>query len=238
MLQPRAIAKFAILATAFYAALTFSPRLWPSLQQGYASVFRFGANTFFSQFWLWPQARVAFLDLNSDDLIGDINALIPGEMPDGFKAPLPGAEKDTLMVLVNRRTPGSIGMLRTSSSLMGYVPVALLIALVLATPMRWSRRGWAVLLGLLLIQFFIAVRVSVLLLHNGFAAMEKPYALFRPGPFVRGVLARANEVLADNPTFAYVGTVCVWLIILFGFGMLDRRRAARANPARAKRTSP
>lgn len=239
MLQPRAIAKFAILATAFYAALTFSPRLWPSLQQGYASVFRFGGNAFFSQFWLWPEAHVAFLDLYSDDLIGDINASIPGAMPDGFTPPPPRADQDTLMVLVNQRVPGSIGMLRTSSSFMGYVPVAMVIALVLATPMRWSRKGWAVIWGLLLVQAFIAVRVSVLLLHHGFAASEKQYVLFRPGPFMTGLLGRVNEVLADNPTFAYIGPpVGVWLIILFGFGMLDRRRTAKANPAHARRTSP
>lgn len=235
MLQPKAIVKFAILATAIYAALTFTPRLWPPLQQQYAGVFRFGGNAFFSQFWLWPQGRVAFLDLHSDDLIGDINASFPGEMPDGFTPPSPRAEQDTLLVLVNRRTPGSIGMLRTSSSLMGYVPVALLIALVSATPMRWSRRGWAVLWGLLLVQAFIAIRISALVLNQGFAVAEKPYALFQPGRFVKWMLASASEVLADNPSFAYVAPVCIWLIVLFSFAMFDRRRREKSTPPGEKR---
>ena len=236
MLQPKAITRFAILATVFYVALTFPPRLWPPLQRQYAGVFRFCGDAFFSQFWLWPEGRIAFLDLHSDDLIGDINGTFPGEMPDGFTAPSPRAEQDTMLVLLNQRSPGSIGMLLTSSSLMGYVPVALLIALVFATPMRWTRRGWAVLWGLLLVQAFIAIRISALVLNKGFAVAEKPYALFQPGRFAKWVLASSNEVLADNPSFAYVAPVCIWLIVLFGFAMFDRLRPEKSRPPSEKRS--
>lgn len=233
MLQPKAVIRFVLLAIAIYSPLAFPARLWPAWEQTYASVFRLGGSAFFSQFWVWPEASVRFLDLRSESLVADINNVMPGELPDGFRPPRRTTDKDTLLLLMNRNTPGPIGMLRTGSHMMGYVPTSVLIALILATPFRWSRRGWALLWGMILVHAFIAVRLSAMLIHSGFGAPGKAYALFKPGLFWQGTLARIDEVLADNPTFAYVAPVCLWMLILFGFQLWstwrDKQHQARGK---------
>jgi len=132
---------------------------------------------------------------------------------------LPRAEgvRDTLLVFQNRTTPASPGFLRTSSRVVGYVPTAVLVSLVVATPVGWKRRGWLLLWGIALVEVFIVLRLTALMLHTGFADADKAYALFRPGPFAADVIARCHTVLADNPTFAYVAPVFLWLIVLLGF---------------------
>jgi hypothetical protein len=69
---------------------------------------------------------------------------------------------------------------------------------------------------MLLVHAFILFRITIVVLKNGFAA-DKPYALFHPGPFWQDILRRADEVLADNPTFSYLVPVVIWLFILMGF---------------------
>lgn len=233
MFQPKAITRFALLAGVFYFALAAPPRIWPAWQRCHASAFRLVGDAFFSRFWFWPEAHVRFLDARSANLVADINRSMPGELPTGLIPPAATAEQDTLLLLLNRRSPGNIGMLLTSSSVIAHVPLALFMALVLATPMRWSRRGWVMLCGFLLVQLFVAVRMSVLLLHHGFAA-EKKYALFDPGPIVRGALKRADEVLADNPTFAFIAPVCIWLLVMFVFARRDRKRAMATQGGRSR----
>lgn len=223
MPQPKAVIRFALLWLVIYSPLAFLPSAWPAWKHAYAELFRTGGNAFFSQFWVWPQASVRFLDLSSSTLVADIDAVLPDKLPPGFKPPTPNREQDTLLVLRNRHTRGSIGMLRTGTHMMGYGPTTVLIALLLATQVGWSRRGWSLVWGMLGIHLLIAVRLTVLVTNNGFAAPGKRYALFHPGPLVSSLLTRADEVLADNPTFAYVAPVCLWLLILLGFRAWQRR---------------
>lgn len=236
MLQTKAITRFAVTATVVYLAFAVPPRVSTTFHAYTAGVFRFAGDAFFSQFWFWPEARVRFLDARSTSLIDTINRAMPGELPSGVTPPKPGGEQDTLLLLLNAGTPGEIGMLLTSSSLMAYAPFTLIAALILATPTRWSRKGWALLWGLLLVQAFVFVRLTALLLHHGYAAAGKKYALFEPGSLVSGALRRADEVLADNPTFAFVAPVCIWLFVLLIFARRDRIRPAFAELEKTLRT--
>jgi hypothetical protein len=145
-------------------------------------------------------------------VVGDINAVIPGTLPDGFVPPQQAGVKDTLMILMNRRTPASIGQLRTSSRYVGYSPTVIVIALVVATSLPWRRRGWALLWGWLLIQLFVAFRLTLTLTAVGFAA-EKDYALFHPGPFWHGALTRMEGIFSDDPTVTFVVPAFVWFLV-------------------------
>ena len=152
--------------------------------------------------------------------------------------------KDTLMVLWNDSTPGSFGGLKTSSRMMGYAPTVVIIALFLATPTTWQRRGWGLLWGLLLVHLFIAVRLSLTIAKDGFAA-EKAYALFRPSEFWFGVLKRVETVVVDNPTAYLAVCVIIWLLICFVNGSLsafrpqpgpgDQDRSEKSAEARSRK---
>ncbi len=228
MFQPKLVARFALFVVVVYAVLTW---LWPMFDRGYAAWFRSVGNVAFARLWCWPQARVDFLNLYSSDLVADINAVLPGKLPAGFEPQKAMGVRDTLLVLTNNDVPAVPGMMRTSSRIMGYVPTAVLVALAVATPLSLRRRGWVLLWGLVLVHVFVIFRLTVLVVNNGFAA-AKQYALFHPGPFWKDVLRRADEVLADNPTFSYVVPVFLWVLILFGLEMWKgRRERGPAAPA-------
>jgi hypothetical protein len=211
MLQPKLLARFLILLTVFCSLLMLVP--WPGLKGGYSGVFRGFGNVVFARFWFWPDGRVRFLNLHSPALIEDIYAELPPGRP-AFRKPQPTAVLDTLMVLKNRTTPGQIGMLRTSARSLGYWPTAFFLALVLAKPLPWKRKGWAVLWGLVLVHLFIALRLTLTLMKSGFAA-DKAYALFELSPFWTRVLARVEGVIVDNPTVSFVVATFIWFIVAF-----------------------
>ncbi len=212
MFQPKDVVRFAIIVVVAYTGLTLS---WSTLDRAYASWFRSTGNIVFSQFWLWSEAKVQFVDLHADDMRAQVNAKLPGSLPTNFKLPKHDGVQDTLLMLRNKNTPADVGFLRTSSRILGYTPLAILIALVLATPTKWIRKLWMMLWGMLLVHLFIAVRISVILLQDGYAA-DKAYALFHPGPFMQDVFDRGKTILADNPTFSYLASVFLWLMVWIG----------------------
>ncbi len=212
MLEPKAVIRFSLIAVVVYGALTWT---FPSFERAYASYFRTVGNAAFSQFWFWSHARVDFVDLQSETLLRKVNAKLPAKLPLGFKLPAASGVTDTLMILKNSRTPAFPGFLRTSSRIIGYTPMAVLIALIAATPVAIKRRFWLMFWGMLVIHGAIVIRLTVLLLDAGFADPTKKYAIWHPGPFMTDVVNRARVVLADNPTFAYVVAVFVWIFVLF-----------------------
>ncbi len=222
MLPPKKLGRFFFLSLAGYAVL-MAP--WPGLERGYAYVFRNMGNVVFARFWFWRDGSVSFLDLHSPDLKSDVRAVVAGRLPPGFTPPPPEDVKDTLMVLINRRTQGSIGQLRTSSRYVGYEPIAVLIALVGATSLPWSRRGWALLWGMLLVHVFVALRVTLTLTVSGFAA-DKKYALFDPSAFWTSVLTRVESLVSDDPTVSFVVPVFIWFLV----ALRHSERSAGAQP--------
>jgi len=207
-----------------YAVLAFAT-LSPRWAAAYGDGFRVAGNKVFSRFWLWPQANVTFLNLRSPTLLADIDAATPGTLPVQFRPPGPDdVVQDTLMVLQNNDAYGSLGLVRTSSRPIGYWPTAIVIALILATPMGRLRKLVALVLALLLVHVFIAFRVTVMLLKTGFADPAKKYNLFSPSVFWQDVLRRLDEVFADNPTFAYVVPVFIWLGVVFVVHLVKTRR--------------
>lgn len=224
MLPPKRLGRFFFVALAGYAVV-MAP--WPGLERGYASLFRGMGNVVFARFWVWRDGSVRFLDLYSSHLKSDVGAVVAGRLPSDFTPPPPDHIKDTLMILINRRTPGLIGQLCTSSRYIGYEPIAVLIALVAATSLPWSRRAWALLWGMLLVHLFVAFRVTLTLTASGFAA-DKKYALFDPSPFWTGVLTRVESVISDNPTVSFVVPVFIWFLVALRYS--ERSAAAQPRP--------
>ncbi len=200
MRPPKQLGRFFLLTGVSFAVL-MAP--WPGLEHGYAYLFRTVSNAFFTQYWFWPDGSVRFLNLRD---------LKPGDVAPGTPVIHDDRAKDTLMELRSRRAPETVGYLRASSRYSGYETTAVLLALILATPVPWRRRGWAMFGGLLLVHLFIAMRLSLTLAAGGFAA-DKVYALFHPSPFWQRVLARAEGVIADDPTVSFIVPVFIWFLV-------------------------
>lgn len=212
MLEPKAVIRFSLIAVIVYGALTWT---FPSFERTYAAYFRSVGNAAFSQFWFWSHAKVDFVDLQSETLLHEVNAKLPAKLPDHFKLPAASGVTDTLMILKNSQVPAFPGFVRTSSRIIGYTPMAVLIALIAATPLAIKKRFWLMFWGMIVLHGAVVIRLTVLLLDAGFADPTKKYAIWRPGTFMADVVDRLRVVLADNPTFAYVVAVFVWIFVLF-----------------------
>jgi len=218
--SPLAIVRLVVITAIIYALFMSSQ----ALMHRYGNWFRTFNGAFLSPFWFWPEARADMLDLNSPTLRQDVLKLLEPEVaraiPPSFKPPGPDKEKDTLIVLQNKKTLEKIGFQRTGSRLMGYTPTALLVALILATPVSWLRRFVYLLAGLVVVHAFVVLRMTLMVAERGFADVNEKYRLFTPSPFWTRVLNGAREVFCDDPTFNYVIHLILWAFTLIFFGSI------------------
>ncbi|MEE9295748.1 MAG: hypothetical protein V3W34_12405 [Phycisphaerae bacterium] len=122
-------------------------------------------------------------------------------------------ERDIHIVAGNRANKKFTDRNRTSSRHLGYMPAAVLIALVLASPVRWRRRLWALLWGLVLVHAFVVVRFAFILLSIFHG--DQPYALFRWDPPWDRVLEEAFIIIAEVPATIYVVPLLIWIAVTF-----------------------
>ncbi|MFQ5416170.1 MAG: hypothetical protein ACE5FL_03870 [Myxococcota bacterium] len=98
-----------------------------------------------------------------------------------------------------------------SSFYTGYAPTALLLALILATPMTRSRRAVALVIGAVLVHAFV-VAMAALPIHSFFYAQQ--HAASATGWFVSARLW-LNRSLVESGTWMgpyYLGPVFIWLL--------------------------
>ncbi len=180
----RRIAGFFILFLAFYGLL-MAP--WPGVRPAYAAYFRAVGTWLFGSF-------------------GAKDAVRFRPAPEG-----PG-EWDTVVVLSNPHT-GAVGTIQHDSRNMGYVPTAMLLSLVLATPFPLRRKGRTLLWGFLLVNFYVALRIALVLLRD--LSQDDALCLFPLGPFGRQVLAWAVRALVMSPGSYFAFPVFIWILVTF-----------------------
>lgn len=222
MLSPKLIIRFAILVTVFYAMFTVAR---PYIERPYASWFRGYTNAVYSRFWFWGEGQVRFFDLHSSRLFEEIDEATPGKMSPRVKAILPRPEgvKDTLMVLMNNAKPGELGMLRTSSGIIAFEPTIFLISFVLATPIVWRRKPFLLIVGLVFVHAFIAVRLAPML-ANEFFTPAKKYALGQGSETVLNTIQRFDQVFGENPTASWAMPFFLYLFAFFFASLFWGRR--------------
>lgn len=158
---------------------------WPGIKTGYAAFFRVSGTFFFE-------------------------SLIPGGSVRFEPAPNPTGRFDTVILCVNKRT-GAEAEADASSRNSGYLQTALLISLVLATPLPWSRRVWALLWGLLLVNVAMACTTLVLLLRifssRGF--------LLELTPFWDKILEVAFGLAMTDAVTLWPVSVLTWIVVSF-----------------------
>jgi len=203
MLPHRRIAAFFLKVILFYALLMIP---WPGVREGYGFVFRGCGNTFFRVFG--SAGRVYFAPISP--------------FPAGKDA------KDTSATLENIKTRGARGTMDMNSRLMGYLPTTFAVALILATPVPWSRRLWALLWGILLMSCFAGFELALRLL-DAFSD-KNVLAVFSLGPVGKASVVILMKVLAMSPVSAYIAPIFVWILVTFRRGDWAKLLASPTSP--------
>ncbi|MCK4659490.1 MAG: hypothetical protein KAV82_08210 [Phycisphaerae bacterium] len=167
---------------------------WLGLPQAYAAAYRAVGNTVFGSFGRDTMAR--FRPLSDGK----------GMM-------------DTEITLRNRWSDAVV-RIPCDSRLTGYLATAEVIALILATPIPWSRRWKALLWGFLLVSMFVALRTGLILLY--WLSSDSPLRLYELSPFWSRVLIYIFQITVVSPTLTFIMPVFIWVVATFRRGDLER----------------
>ncbi len=188
-LSKTAVAMFFAKVVGIYALLVI---VWPAAHGCYARLFCAAGDAAFRSFGQLGRTDFTLLD------------------------PLPGDSdaRDFEIKLENIRTRvrPTFEPDRNTRKL-GYLPTAFTAALVLATPIPWRRRGWALLWSTVLISAFVGLQLGLHLLN----AFSDPNHLnqFAFSPWMKALLVVALKVVAISPVTAYIAPVFIWALVTF-----------------------
>jgi len=124
---------------------------------------------------------------------------------------------------------------------LGYVPTAMVMSLVLATPISFRRRCRAVIWGLALVHLYIAARLWLTLLAD--FSGNSVVATFSLGEFGDGALAFLSGLLSTSIIGSYLGPIVIWIMVTFRRGdleliMADKSETEPAAPTRSRKERP
>lgn len=159
---------------------------------------------------VWPLVRPAYRQLYC--ALG--NALFSGGEASTRFHSLGGSEGlDVQLVLTKRGPPPVTARMQNSSRLVGYMPTVSLIALVLASPIPWRRRGRALVPGLLLVTGFVAFRMAIPI-RNSFSHPDA-LQVHHPGRFGAWLLDVSERAFLSAPASAFVVPILLWVLVAF-----------------------
>lgn len=190
----RRVMRFIVMLVVVYGAMM---ACWPVLGKGYSRLYRAGANFLFG--WFGSNGIVKF-----------------NESKDGWF--------DTEVTLYNLEQADRNGTVKGisiqhSSRRDGYMYVAYMMALIVATPISVRRKLWALLWGLLLMHCLIAVRLTSHII-NTFS--KEPLYLFAISPFWKTKFDVFYQVCVVNVTFGFVAATFIWILVTFRRGDWER----------------
>ena len=155
--------------------------------------------------WPWPILRPVICGGFRVEVRLLVNAVLPSTSFRVETRSIPAYPSvDTLIVLTDRQNAqsgggeASVGILFDSAS-QGWIPPAMAIALIIATPLPWSKRLPALLAGVLIIQLLMAVAIWV-----GISCAHQA------GNSASLVLMLANHLLNENIWFSFVPPFLFW----------------------------
>jgi hypothetical protein len=122
---------------------------------------------------------------------------------------------DTRITVANREQldaggSGRAVMLDLDSHGVGWVPTALLIALVVATPVSSARRAWALLWGLLAIHAVILFSIQVYIWNQ--SDTPSGLDLIALSPFWKAIVNGLEETLVTQLGASFVVPVLIWIL--------------------------
>ena len=90
----------------------------------------------------------------------------------------------------------------------GWIPTALVTALILATPVPWRRRGWALVWGLLLIHAFLLFSLQLWIWGESSAL-----SLMRLPPFAQTILDDLEYTLVTQIGASFSVPILIWIFV-------------------------
>lgn len=92
----------------------------------------------------------------------------------------------------------------------GYLPTALLLSLTLATPIGWTRRGWAIILGMGCMHLLIAARLGIAILKA--LVTSPPYFQDLSAFWIRATHA-AYGLAMQSPASSFLIPIVIWGLV-------------------------
>jgi hypothetical protein len=141
---------------------------------------------------------------------------------------------DTRITVANREQLDASGsgravMLDFDSRGVGWMPTALLIALVVSTPISWPRRAWALLWGLLAIHAFVLFSLQVYIWNE--SDTSSGLSLIAFSPFWKFVVNGLEETLITQLGASFAAPTLVWIFSTFRTDDLRAFAALARRPA-------
>ena len=196
----KSIIKFFLIVVVVYVLLIVR---WPGVRDAYRGAYIWAAHS------LVTVPNVVF---GRDRYLQQGTERISRFGGDGLYRLTPHADDgktDVTVTIGHRKIEGGL-QVSVHSGQLGYAPTTLLIALVVATPIRWKRRGWALVCGFGLVQVFVLLRIWLLLTHA--FSQQIPFRLYEPGPFWRAVLDWLYEMVIVSPTCTFLVPALIWVL--------------------------
>lgn len=118
-----------------------------------------------------------------------------------------------------------IGFFGQNSRQDAYVFVAFAVALVLATPLPWKRKTWAMVWTIAAVHLFISFKLGIWILYG---LTKDPFRLFAGRRFLIGAVSVTKEVCVRNINFGLILCVLIWVVASF-HGAIRRSLGAGAE---------
>jgi len=140
---------------------------------------------------------------------------------------------DTRIALANRAQADHAGnvlvrYLELDTRGVGWVPTALLLALILASPVPWRRRGVALVWGLLAVHGYILFSVACDIWNNSVDLL-----LLTLSAFWKSVVEGLDETLVTQMGVSFVVPVFIWMLVtLRRQDLIDWQLILRKTPAK------
>lgn len=187
LITPKGIIRFFCLFLLVFGLL-MAP--WPRLGRAYTRFYSIGAAFLFGSFG--PTGTVRFEPLSDSEYYLHVTLYNRAHTdPDGN--------------MVGLKT-------RHNSRHAGYMYVAFLTALILATPIPARRKVWALFWGIILIHGLVALKLALRIFYT---FNHQPLSMFSLNPFCRRVLSITHQAFAVSVTFGFVVCVFIWILVSF-----------------------
>jgi hypothetical protein len=163
---------------------------WPGWNEFYSSYFRALGQAAFSR---QDDQRVVLFQ--------------PHHVQHGFSS------LDTDMTLGNSALADNAGnglaeTLTLDTRSIGWMPTALTMALILATPVPWKQRGWALLWGFVLIHAFILFSLQVWIWDESPAL-----SLMTMPSFLQSILDKMEYALITQMGVSFSVPILIWILV-------------------------
>ncbi len=128
------------------------------------------------------------------------------------KAPPEIKDFDIQVKLMNTKIAGARGTMEIATRKTGYLPAALTIALILATPIPFKRRLIALAIALAIMECFVLFQFYLRFVE--ILSQPGPLQVYNLSSFMMGVVTILVKSLSLTPVTSYIIPVVIWAMVI------------------------